>query len=81
MRHLLALLLAITATAADRPNVVVLLADDAGWGDYSFNGNHQLSTPHIDSIAQQGAHFDRFYVEPVCSPTRCAALFANRSIS
>ncbi len=70
MRHLLALLLAITATAADRPNVVVLLADDAGWGDYSFNGNHQLSTPHIDSIAQQGAHFDRFYVEPVCSPTR-----------
>lgn len=57
-------------TAAPRPNVVVLLADDAGWGDYSFNGNRQLATPHIDSLARDGARFDRFFVQPVCSPTR-----------
>lgn len=55
---------------AKQPNVVVLLADDAGWGDYSINGNRQLSTPNIDRIARQGATLDRFYVCPVCSPTR-----------
>lgn len=71
---LLALWLTVTASAATQPNVVILLADDAGWGDYSYNGNKQLATPHIDSIAQQGAHFDRFYVEPVCSPTRAELL-------
>ena len=61
---------AAIAASARPPNVVVLLADDAGWGDYSFNGNRQLATPHIDAIARSGAHFDRFFVQPVCSPTR-----------
>ncbi len=74
MRLLLALWLTVTASAATQPNVVILLADDAGWGDYSYNGNKQLATPHIDSIAQTGAHFNRFYVEPVCSPTRAELL-------
>ena len=74
MRFLLALWLTVTASAATQPNVVILLADDAGWGDYSYNGNKQLATPHIDSIAQTGAHFNRFYVEPVCSPTRAELL-------
>ena len=64
------LLLIYRLTAAPQPNVVVLLADDAGWGDYSFNGNRQVATPHIDSLAKAGAHFDRFFVQPVCSPTR-----------
>ena len=64
------LLVVIRLTAATQPNVVVLLADDAGWGDYSFNGNHQLATPNIDALAKAGAHFDRFFVQPVCSPTR-----------
>jgi arylsulfatase A-like enzyme len=72
MRLILACLTLTVArlTAASQPNVVVLLADDAGWGDYSFNGNHQLSTPNIDSLARDGARFDRFFVQPVCSPTR-----------
>jgi len=75
MRRLLAcltgaLLLTSAFTAAKAPNVVVLLADDAGWGDYSFNGNRQVATPHIDSLARDGAHFDRFFVQPVCAPTR-----------
>ena len=55
---------------ADPPSVVVLLADDAGWGDFGFNGNRQLETPNIDRIAREGAVLDRFYVCPVCSPTR-----------
>ena len=48
--------------AAERPNVVIFLADDSGWGDYSFTGNTNLRTPHIDSIARGGASLDRFYV-------------------
>ena len=61
--------------AADRPpNVVVILSDDQGWGDLSLNGNQNLSTPSIDSLARDGARFDRFYVCPVCSPTRAEFL-------
>lgn len=60
--------------AADRPNVVIFLADDAGWGDYSHSGNRQVSTPHIDSIAEGGVSLDRFFVCPVCSPTRAEFL-------
>jgi arylsulfatase A-like enzyme len=56
------------------PNVVVFLSDDQGWGDLSLNGNTQLATPNIDSIAQRGAQFDRFFVCPVCSPTRAEFL-------
>lgn len=63
------------ATQSDsRPNVVIFLADDAGWGDYSRNGNNQVRTPHIDSIAKSGVTIDRFYVCPVCSPTRAEFL-------
>ena len=59
---------------AKRPNVVVILADDQGWGDLSVNGNTNLSTPHIDSLARDGAIFDRFCVCAVCSPTRAEFL-------
>ncbi|HEY1066599.1 MAG TPA: sulfatase-like hydrolase/transferase, partial [Pirellulales bacterium] len=62
------------ALAAERPNVVVFLADDAGWGDYSCNGNTTVRTRHIDSLARDGATFDRFFVCPVCSPTRAEFL-------
>lgn len=64
----------LSAAEAERPNVVVFLADDAGWGDYGANGNTQANTPNIDSIAQQGVTLDRFYVCPVCSPTRAELL-------
>ena len=60
--------------AKDRPNIIVILSDDQGWGDLSVNGNSNLSTPHIDSLARDGARFDRFYVCPVCSPTRAEFL-------
>ncbi|MEZ5039932.1 MAG: arylsulfatase [Saprospiraceae bacterium] len=60
--------------ADKRPNVVIILADDQGWGDLSHSGNSDLSTPNIDGIAQNGASFDRFFVSPVCSPTRAEML-------
>ena len=66
--------LSLSANAAERPNVVIFLADDAGWGDYSQTGNTQVRTPHIDSIAQQGVTLDRFFVCPVCAPTRAEFL-------
>ena len=54
--------------------MLVILTDDQGWGDLSLHGNKNLSTPHIDSLARDGASFDRFYVCPVCSPTRAEFL-------
>jgi arylsulfatase A-like enzyme len=60
--------------AESLPNVVVFLADDAGWGDYSHSGNTQLHTPAIDSLARSGVSFDRFFVCPVCAPTRAEFL-------
>ncbi|MBI5799806.1 MAG: sulfatase-like hydrolase/transferase [Verrucomicrobia bacterium] len=62
------------ASAAARPNILIFLADDSGWGDYSFNGNSNIRTPNIDSLARGGAVLDRFYVCPVCAPTRAEFL-------
>jgi arylsulfatase A-like enzyme len=79
MKSLLSLLalvftVATSSIAWARPNVVIFLADDAGWGDYSRNGNTMVRTPNIDSIAAGGVTLDRFYVCPVCSPTRAEFL-------
>jgi arylsulfatase A-like enzyme len=72
---LLAVVLPTSAlVAASRPNVIAILSDDQGWGDLSVHGNTNLSTPNIDSLARDGALFERFYVCPVCSPTRAEFL-------
>lgn len=62
--------------AAERPNIVILLADDLGWADVSFHGN-QIKTPNIDRLVAEGAELSRFYACPVCSPTR-AGLMTGR---
>ena len=59
-----------------RPNIVILLADDLGWTDVSFHGGN-IATPNIDRIAVEGAELSRYYVFPVCSPTR-AGLMTGR---
>ncbi len=56
------------------PNVLIILTDDQGWGDFSLHGNTNLATPHIDQLAKSGARFEHFYVCPVCSPTRAEML-------
>lgn len=61
-------------TAKRPPNIIIMLADDQGWGDLSHSGNTDISTPNIDALAANGASFDRFYVNPVCSPTRAEFL-------
>ena len=62
------------------PNVILFLTDDQGWGDLSFNGNKDLNTPNIDEIASSGVKFDRFYVSPVCSPTRAEILTGRHHV-
>jgi arylsulfatase A-like enzyme len=62
------------AAAARPPNVVVLLADDQGWADLGIDGNTQARTPRIDALARSGTRFDRFFVCPVCAPTRAEFL-------
>lgn len=60
---------------AERPNIVLVMADDQGWGQTSYNGHPQLKTPHLDAMAASGLRFDRFYAAgPVCSPTRASVL-------
>ena len=56
------------------PNIVIIITDDQGWGDISLHGNTNLRTPNIDALAQNGAQFTNFYVQPVCSPTRADLL-------
>ena len=57
--------------AADRPNIVLVMCDDLGWGDPAYMGNKDIHTPHLDAMAAAGIRFNRFYAAaPVCSPTR-----------
>jgi len=57
-----------------KPNLVVILTDDQGWGDLSCTGNTNLETPNVDSLCRDGVTLDRFYVCPVCAPTRAELL-------
>ena len=60
---------------AKRPNVLLILADDLGYGELSCQGNPQVPTPNIDSIATNGIRFTSGYVSgPYCSPTRAGLL-------
>jgi arylsulfatase A-like enzyme len=63
--------------AADRPNVILIMTDDQGSGDFGIAGNTVIETPHIDAMARRGASMTTFYVSPVCSPTR-ACLMTGR---
>jgi len=66
---------ALGAQEQTKPNVIVILADDLGYGDLSAWGGRDLRTPNIDALAASGVRFDRFYANsPVCSPTRAALL-------
>ena len=63
------------AQAAERPNIVLVMADDQGWGDMAYQGHPVLKTPNFDQAAAAGLRFDRFYAAaPVCSPTRASVM-------
>jgi len=67
----MAAFLPLISLAAERPNIVLVMCDDLGWGDVGFNGNKVIRTPHLDAMAKGSLRFERFYAAaPVCSPTR-----------
>ncbi len=65
---------AANAAQAKQPNVLLIITDDQGYGDFSIHGNTHLQTPHIDRLGAEGVRFDRFYVNSFCAPTRAALL-------
>jgi len=77
MRACVFLLLFANVVLAERPNIILVLTDDQGIGDVGIHGNDKIRTPTIDEFAKDGIQMTRFYVEPVCAPTR-AALMTGR---
>ena len=71
------LLTSSSVFAGDKPNIIVMVADDLGWADVGFHGNQIIETPSLDRIAAEGTQLNRFYTTPICSPTR-AALMTGR---
>jgi len=59
---------------ATKPNILLILTDDQGYGDLRSTGNDQIDTPTLDRLASEGARFSNFHVSPVCAPTRAALL-------
>ncbi|MEM7010368.1 MAG: sulfatase-like hydrolase/transferase [Verrucomicrobiota bacterium] len=76
LRHLSLILLLFTASAAaEPPHIVLVMADDQGWGDMAYTGHPIVKTPNFDASAAAGLRFDRFYAAaPVCSPTRASVM-------
>ncbi len=57
-----------------RPNIILIMTDDQGYGDVAFHGNPKIRTPNMDRLAREGVRFENFHVNPVCSPTRASLL-------
>lgn len=66
----------LAVAQSKRPNIVIILADDLGWGDVGFHGS-DIHTPHLDQLAREGVVLNYYYTAPVCSPTR-AGLMTGR---
>ena len=82
---LLSLLFSVSCTidepSTHKPNVLLILIDDAGWGDYGFHGNELVQTPVLDLLARQSVEIERFYVSPVCAPTRASILTGRNHLN
>ena len=70
------ILISAQVVASERPNIIVIVADDLGWADVGYHGG-DIDTPSLDRLAEQGVQLNRFYTTPICSPTR-AALMTGR---
>ncbi len=74
-----ALTVALQVNSPPRPNIVLVMADDQGWGETGYRKHPMLKTPNLDAMAENGIRFERFYAgAPVCSPTR-ASVMTGRS--
>jgi len=65
--------------AARKPNIILIVADDLGWGHLGCYGQRRILTPNIDRLAREGMRFTQAYVMPQCTPTRAALLSATQT--
>nr|WP_299385031.1 arylsulfatase [Allomuricauda sp.] len=68
------------AQEQERPNVIVIITDDQGYGDLGITGNPHIQTPVIDQFARESVRFNNFYVSPVCAPTRSSLMTGRYSL-
>jgi len=68
------------AQSNQRPNVILVITDDQGYGDLGFTGNPHVNTPVIDALARESVRFNNFYVSPVCAPTRSSLMTGRYSL-
>ncbi len=81
MNALLSLLGLSAISAAEKPNFIMLLVDDMGWGDTGFNGHPVIKTPNLDQMAENGLKMNRFYsTNCTCSPSRAAILTGRHNL-
>jgi arylsulfatase A-like enzyme len=62
-----------------RPNIIFLMSDDMGWNDIGYHSD-QIQTPNLDTLASDGIRFERYYTQPLCTPSRGAALTGRLKI-
>ena len=82
MRNLFTLLIMsifLTASAAEKPNVIIVITDDQGYGDLGCHGNPILKTPHIDAFYKDALRLNNYHVDPTCAPTRSALMTGRYS--
>ncbi|MEN2281598.1 arylsulfatase [Algoriphagus sp. SE2] len=69
-----------SALSQSSPNIILIITDDQGYGDFGFTGNPHVSTPTMDNLAKKSIEFTNFYVSPVCAPTRSSLLTGRYSL-
>ena len=82
MLYLLILLLCCSSSFAKLPNIILVITDDQGYGDFGFSGNKFIQTPNIDKLVKNSILLTNFHVDPTCAPTRAALLtgrYSNRT--
>ncbi len=72
--------LSCSTKVKQKPNIIIIITDDQGYGDVGFNNNSQILTPNLDLLANQSIRFNNFYVSPVCAPTRSSLLTGRYSL-